>query len=153
MEELDLVLRRDGDSVLTTMHVKLEKDISSIGSCTNLRKNKYSPAYRTTLRFGVMFSLLIVILGMLTETSAIPSGLLCQMKCENGGKLHIPTGPFAYCMCRCPRRFVGLRCEFNRISGTRRIRKINRLKRLVKIRKEVEGLLSNQKRRHRHYNR
>lgn len=151
MEELDLVLRRDSNNVLTTMHDKLEKDSKRTSSCSN--KMEYSPAYRTTLRFGVMFSILIVILGLFSETSAIPSRLLCQMECENGGTMHVPTGPFGYCMCRCPRKFVGLRCEFNRISGTRRIRKINRLKRLVKIRKEVEGLLSNQKRRHRHYRR
>jgi hypothetical protein len=63
MEELDLVLRRDSNNVLTTMHDKLEKDSKRTSSCSN--KMEYSPAYRTTLRFGVMFSILIVILGLL----------------------------------------------------------------------------------------
>ncbi|KAL4234374.1 hypothetical protein ACF0H5_006021 [Mactra antiquata] len=100
----------------------------------------------------VILFVLFVILYMSQQASALPS-FLChsRVKCLNGGTMHIPDGPFGFCQCICPRRFVGLRCEFNKLYNGRgrRVRRVNRLKRLVKIRNEVGYLLSD-KRRHRH---
>lgn len=149
--ELELLLHRDYRQSLT-MPVKLETGgVSGHYSVLQNRDSKCSYSVRTSLRSVVLCSIVIVILSLCSVTTAMPSALLCQAECLHGGKMHVPDGPFAYCMCICPRRFVGLRCEFNRMFG-RRIRRINRLKRLVKIRNEVEGMLTD-KRRHRHYKR
>lgn len=155
MEEMDMVLHRDCREALT-VRVKLDENNNRDYTSSEIRFSKYSSTDRTSLRLVVIVSVLIVILSLCSGTSAMPSAFLCQMDCKNGGKMHVPDGPFAYCMCICPRQYVGLRCEFNKmISYTpRRIRKVNRLKRLVKIRNEVKGLLSEKKRRrHRHFQR
>lgn len=149
--EMELVLHRDYRQSLT-MPVKLET--CAINEDYSMLKNRdctCSTTVISSLRPVVLCSIVLVILSLCSTTTAMPSAFLCQAKCLHGGKMHVPDGPFAYCMCICPRRFVGLRCEFNRVFG-RRIRRINRLKRLVKIRNEVEGILTD-KRRHRHYSR
>lgn len=153
MEEFDNVLHRDSRETLT-VHVKLIERNCNESISQEIRFSRHSSTYRTSIRLVVVVSVLIVILSMCSGTSAMPSALLCQMDCLNGGKMHVPDGPFAYCMCICPRAYAGLRCEFNRMISysPRRIRKVNRLKRLVRIRNEVKGLLSDKKhRRHRHF--
>lgn len=100
--------------------------------------------------FYVLLLTFFVILHISQHVSGM-SSFLChsKVKCLNGGVMHIPVGPFDFCRCSCPKRFVGLRCEFNRMYPGRRTRRINRLKRLVKLRNEVGYLLSD-RRRHRH---
>lgn len=106
------------------------------------------------LRASKLLICSVIVLGILilaTRTSAMPNAFLCH-SCLHGGKLHVPDGPFAFCRCICPTGFVGLRCEFNQMYSGRRIRRVNRLKRLVKIRNDIQTMLSS-KTRHGHLKR
>lgn len=138
--------------------VKRNKELNCSSSASSAMRTNCT--YANRFNFSLLTSsafLILVILCLPTITSGMPNAFLCHSKvsCLHGGKLHVPDGPFAFCRCICPEGYVGLRCEFNQMfSGRsgRRIRRVNRLKRLVRIRNELEGLLSADKRRHQHIN-
>ncbi|KAL4234375.1 hypothetical protein ACF0H5_006022 [Mactra antiquata] len=128
--------------------------------CDNARKqrNTYrNGSSRTNSLFGLknLWGLMFIMFAaslMVQHASALPS-FLCHNKvqCMNGGQMHIPDGPFGFCQCVCPKLFVGLRCEFNRLFDlpNRRVRRNNRLKRLARIRNKFAYILAD-RRRHRH---
>jgi len=104
---------------------------------------KCSTSYRrTSMRNILILSVLVVILGLASQASAMPGAYLCHanIKCLHGGVLRVPDNPFDYCRCQCPKRYAGLRCEFNK-----KIRRMSRLKRLVKMRKEIKDMLRNRR--------
>lgn len=94
---------------------------------------------RTSVRNILILSLVVVILGLTSQASAMPGAYLCHanIKCLHGGVLRVPDNPFDYCRCQCPKRYAGLRCEFNK-----KVRRMNRLKRLVRMRNELQELIS-----------
>lgn len=97
---------------------------------------------RTTVGPLVFVLLAVVILGLTSSVDAMPGAYLCHAKirCLHGGVLRVPDNPFDYCRCHCPKQYAGLRCEFNK-----KIRRANRLKRLVKLKAEFRELLENRR--------
>lgn len=83
--------------------------------------------------------LVVVIVSELPRAAAMPGAYLCHAKlsCLNGGTLRVPDNPFDFCRCVCPKHFAGLRCEFNQ-----KLRRINRLKRLVRLKQDLEHLFN-----------
>lgn len=122
------------------------KDCDCAESLSNasVSHNRCSMSYsRTPLKHLLIMSLLVVIIGLTSRASAMPGAYLChaKIKCLHGGVLRVPDNPFDYCRCQCPKRYAGLRCEFNK-----KIRRMNnRLKRLVKVRNELRELLQNRR--------
>lgn len=94
------------------------------------------------IRYTSIGIMLVVLLSMFVgNTSAMPRALLCDRntRCLHGGSLRLPDTPFGFCRCICTGHYVGPRCQFNRNN---RIRRVNRLKRLVQMKLEFEQLLT-----------
>lgn len=99
----------------------------------------YSRRHRTHATFNLLCILLLL---LSTGAAAFPGALMChhKMKCFNGGKLLVSNVAFGGCFCVCKKQYVGIQCEFSK-----RIRRVNRLKSLVKIKNDVGLSLFNKK--------
>ena len=138
-------MKESEGSVKSDFQVKMELYSSSqsaykskSNTVTSYSSSSKHGQYRVCTTHLALFLTLTLMLSLTIPVSAMPRGLLCdsRTRCLHNGVLRLPDTPFGFCRCICRGNYVGPRCQFNR-----RIRRVNRLKRLVKLRNDFEEYL------------